>query len=644
MRHMTEARFAPGVAGLLLALIITVGVYWPGLQGAYVFDDFPNIVNNEALHLEHFAPADLSRAALSSPSSEFKRPLASLSFAFNHLATGLDPFWMKLTNLVIHLLNGALIFLLSARLLKFATGNAEPKRADATAALVAAAWLLLPINLTAVLYVVQRMESLAHLFVLLGLLGYLAGRQRMLAGRPGLLICIASLIIPTALGALVKEAAVILPFYAFCMEGLLFGFRTGNGRDKRLVALSFIVLFLPLAVGLAWLLPSVLNPATWAARDFTLATRLMSEARIIAGYIPWTLLPNPEWLSFYHDDFAASQGLLSPPTTLGGALLLAALTLLAWVVRFRAPLVSLGWAFYLGGHLLTGTILPLDLIYEHRNYFPSFGLLLIVIPVLAVPRASMLALPRYALLGALLLASASVTAMTAHSWGEPLRLAKELAARNPESPRAQYELGLTYVVYSRYQPDSPFITLARDQLEVAAGLPRASILPEQALIMMSAKTGLPQKEAWWDGMIAKLSWKKPSVDDVGAILSLAQCSYEPNCPLPAGRMLDVFLAALDHPHPSPRLLAGYATYAWNALGDQTLARTLAEAAVEGAPREPAFRVTLVQILLATRSLDDARSALGELKALDAGGRLNPEIAPLERRLLELEIEELPVPR
>lgn len=635
MRQMIDARFAPGTIGLFLALIVTVGVYWAGLHGAYVFDDFPNIVNNEALHLDRVSTADLSRAALSSPASEFKRPLASLSFALNHLATGLDPFWMKLTNLVIHLINGVLVFLLSARLLRL-SGRPDPGRIGATAALIAAAWMLLPINLTAVLYVVQRMESLAHLFVLLGLLGYLAGRQRMRSGRPGFLFCIASLTVPTALGALVKEPAVMLPFYAFCMDGLLFGFQTGNNRDKRVLALFSVVLFLPLAIGLAWLLPSVLNPATWAARDFTLKTRLLSEARIIAGYIPWTLLSNPEWLSFYHDDFEPSQGLLSPATTLGGALFLAALTLLAWIVRKRAPLASLGWAFYLGGHLLTGTILPLDLAYEHRNYFPSFGLLLIAIPLLAVPRASTFALSRHAVLAAFLLASASITALTAHSWGEPLRLAKELAARNPTSPRAQYELGFTYIVYSKYQPNSPYIALARDQLQAAAELPRASILPEQALIMLSAKTGLPQMEAWWDQMIFKLGRKKPSVDDVGALLSLARCSPEPDCSLPRHQMLGAFLAALDHPQPSPRLLGGYATFAWNTLGDPALAQAMAEAAVEAAPKEPAHRITLVQILLAAQRTEAARSALQELEALNSGGRLAPEIASLAARLGEME--------
>ncbi|HTN61847.1 MAG TPA: hypothetical protein VL147_09860, partial [Devosia sp.] len=112
--------------------------------------------------------------------------MASLSFAANYLATGLDPYWMKLTNLVIHLLNGLLVFLLARALLvaasKSIAAEAAPtevaSRTGVTAALIAGAWMLLPINLTAVVYVVQRMESMANLFVLLGLIGYMAGRRR----------------------------------------------------------------------------------------------------------------------------------------------------------------------------------------------------------------------------------------------------------------------------------------------------------------------------------------------------------------------------------------------------------------------------------------------------------------------------------
>ena len=180
---------------LATAFAITIAVYWPGLQGGFLFDDYPNIVDNKGVQPPDASLSSLVGAALSSPASDFKRPLASLSFAANYLTTGIDPYWMKLTNLIIHLLNGWLVFLLARTLLRAAAikniatvvaptsgwaPGTYPQRASVVAALIAAGWMLLPINLTAVLYVVQRMESMANLFVLLGLLGYVTGRRRML--------------------------------------------------------------------------------------------------------------------------------------------------------------------------------------------------------------------------------------------------------------------------------------------------------------------------------------------------------------------------------------------------------------------------------------------------------------------------------
>ena len=46
------------------------------------------------------------------------------------------------------------------------------------------------------------------------------------------------------------------------------------------------------------------------------------------------------------------------------------------------------------------------------------------------------------------------TANTARAWGDPLLLAQELAIRGSDSPRAQYELGRIYIIYSGYDPRS----------------------------------------------------------------------------------------------------------------------------------------------------------------------------------------------
>lgn len=680
---------------LLVFVLIVVSIcYWPGLSGGWLFDDYPNIVDNRGVQPADASLASLVNAALSSPASEFRRPLASLSFAANYLATGLNPYWMKLTNLLIHLLNGVLVFLLAKALLPYgvisknAAGSDIRKRADTKfhgsdskesgrtsriALCIATAWMLLPINLTAVLYVVQRMESLANIFVLIGLLGYTHGRHLMLYGpragalSPGFTLCLTSITVPTIAGVLGKETAVLLPFYGLLLEWCLFGFRqhsttrygtTATGtRDLRIIALFLVVIGVPLLSGLFYLLPLVLQPKAWATRDFTMETRLLSEARVVVDYVRWTIIPTPHALSFYHDDFDASTGLWMPWTTLASiAFLVVLVSLVPWL-RLRYPLAALGVALFIGSHLLTATILPLELIYEHRNYFASFGLMLVVIPILTVRRSCQLlpthpggptltpdnvriaephqqlvartcnwALP--AVLALLMAWWISQTALTAYAWGDPLRLAKELAARAPDSPRAQYELGRTYIIYSHYDPTSPYTRLAYTPLEKAASLPKSSILPQQALIFMSARMHLPIEENWWDSMITKLETRKPGVQDESSLIALMYCMRDHQCLLSKSRMNSAFQAAISHPEPSARILAAYGEYAWNLLSDVGLGEQLMTAAIKTAPGEAAYRITLFRMLISEEKYDDAKLQLAKLQLLNVGGYLDNEITAM----------------
>lgn len=704
-----------GAGLLVVALLLVTAIYWPGLSGSWLFDDYPNIVDNHGVQPSEVSIPALVRATLSSPASDFKRPLASLSFAANYLTSGLDPYAMKLTNLVIHLLNGLLVFVLARLLLRSVVVGAPPVRDSSLpmyeqepsrtgyapaeqerhtgiiAALIAAGWMLLPINLTAVLYVVQRMESMANLFVLLGLIGYVVGRRRMLAtstllpdhraglrwgrfspGARGFALCLLSITLPTAFGLLAKETAVMLPLYALLVEWMLFRFRTSSGkRDWRIFGSFVVVLVLPMLIGLGWLLPGLLKPQAWATRDFTLGTRLLSETRIVIDYICWTLLPTPNALSFYHDDFRISTGLLAPWSTLASLLLLIALVALMLWLRTRRPLAALGIALFLGCQLLTGTILQLELIYEHRNYFASFGLLLAIVPLLTAPaparrglsafvhkglppiveaasaanrtgftiksiateavltEALPFGLARRALLACLMLYWTMLTALTAYAWGDPLRLAEDLASRAPQSPRAQYELGRTFIIYSHYDPASPFTALAYAPLEQAASLPKSSVLPQQALIFMNSHMHLPLKDAWWDSMIAKLKTHVPGVQDESSLAALVQCARNGSCPLPTDRMVQAFEAALSHSNPSARLQATYGDYAWNVLNDHALGLRMTEGAVEDAPSEPAYRITLVRMLVATGHNVRARAALTQLQSLNFGGRLDASIQSMQ---------------
>lgn len=632
---MDSLRSRPVGAWLFVAaILLTCLVYWPGLQGGWFFDDYPNIVDNTDVQPPRLGLVELVDAALSSPASDLKRPLASLSFAGNYLVGGLDPFGWKLVNLAIHLLNGWLVLLLARALFNAcAVFHREVAGSELSAALIAAAWLLLPVNLTAVLFVVQRMESMANLFVLLGLLGYLAGRRRMLAGRNGLGYCIASLLLPTALGVLAKETAIMLPLYAFLVEWVLFGFRRATGGLDRGIALLFgLTLALPALAGLALLAPWLLKPSVWASRDFTLGTRLLSEARIVIDYIAWTLLPLPQSLSFYHDHYPLSRGLLSPWSTLSSLVLIFALLALAILLRQRRPLIALGLLLYFGSHLLTGTVLPLELVYEHRNYFPSLALLLTVVPVLVEggPKTRSL---RYASLVLLLCWWSGLTWLTAKAWSDPLRLAADLAVRAPESPRAQFGFGKELMLRAIHAPDSPQFAQAVTTLEQASAMPGSSILPEQQLIVSTSLIKRPLDPRWWNSIATKLSARAPNSEDMGALGALARCARSRDCELPLEPMQAAFIAALAHRPDDARVLTVYSDWAWNVLGDHSLGEQLADATVRARPRDADARITLARMNLVMGRPDKAREQLRALEQLNHAGRLDAAIAEL-RRLID----------
>ncbi|MET3652550.1 hypothetical protein [Dyella japonica] len=654
---MAEGSSQPriGLRMVALALLVTTIVYWPGLYGGWLFDDYPNIVDNKGIQPQSANLPSLITAALSSPASDLKRPLASLSFATNFLLTGLDPFWMKLSNLVIHLINGLLIFLVARSLTRLADRHRPTKRtAEVFAGWVASCWLLLPINLTGVLYVVQRMESLANVFVLLGLLGYIVGRYRMQhengSQLAGLGISAGSLIAGTVFGLMAKETAIMLPLYAFLIESILLGFgsRKSIKRDRRVIALFVVTLFVPFILGAAWLAPTLLQPEAWATRDFNISTRLLTEARVVVDYMVWTAFPLPSFLSFYHDDYIVSTGLLSPVGTSVCLCILAALIGLMLWMKKRRPLASTGIALFLGAQLLTATILPLELVYEHRNYFASFGLLLTIVDLLylrtvsstCIDTAAQDSQPRrtidsqlalFALL-ALTLWWTTATALTAYAWGDPLRLSVELANRGPDSPRAQYELGRTYIIYSGYDPHSPYTKLAYPPLERAARISASSILPLQALIFMNSRMHLPLDPKWWDTMATKLKERRPGVQDESSLGALAHCAADRLCDLPPQEMTRAFQAALDHPNPTARLLSMYGEYAWNVLDNKQMGLEMTRRASDGAPHEAVYLMNLIKMEIAVGELNRAQDDLLRLRKLSIGGSLDSSVEQLATML------------
>jgi hypothetical protein len=622
---------------LLVALLAMVFlVYWPGLGGGYVFDDIPNIVDNIALHVTRPVWNDWLAAMMSSVASELQRPLAMLTFATNHYFTGLDPRPMKLTNVAVHAFNAALVFGLVRIILLTALkaqDHARKQTAEWLALFVTACWALHPINLMAVLFVVQRMESLSHTFVFAGLWLYVSGRRRQLAGGNGWGMILTGLVPCTMVGLLAKESAALLPLYAFCVEACLFRFRgKDDRRDPRLYALFVGVLALPALLGLAWLLPKALNPGAFASRNFSLAERLMTEPRVVLTYLRWTLVPDLGQLSLYHDDYLPSRGLWSPPSTIASLLAIPGLLLIAWLCRKRRPLVSLGLSWFLAAQLLTATIIPLELVFEHRNYFASLGICLAFADLLLLATGP--GQPRrlgILIASAFLLFCAAITYARALEWSNQVRFSLTEADKHPQSPRATYDAARTMVILTNYEADSPFFAKAVVALERARQVPHNGVLPDQAMIMFAAHTGRPLQADWWEDMYDKLRHQPIGPQELAAMASLTKCATEQHCGLPRESMLKMFDAGLSQ-GANAEVLNMYGDYALNQMVDGELALRLWRQASALHSKEPQYHVNQAKLLIYLGRYDEARAQIAILRKMGRLGQNEASAVFLEGRL------------
>ena len=244
---------------ILILVILTSLAYLPGLSDFWVSDDIPNIVSNPALKINTLDGDSLLTAATANDSGPLKRPLASLSFGLNYYFSGkqLNAQHFKTTNLAIHIFNGILVYLVAFYLIKILNSSTKITLPEKSLALVVAAvWALHPIQLTAVLYVVQRMTSMSALFVLAGLLVFIMGRIRLTEQKP---YAVAQMYIGiglgTLLGALCKENALLLPYLALVIEITILSNLSNNNQRQRKQIIVFYSLStaLPAVLGLIYL-------------------------------------------------------------------------------------------------------------------------------------------------------------------------------------------------------------------------------------------------------------------------------------------------------------------------------------------------------------------------------------------------------
>jgi protein O-mannosyl-transferase len=431
-----NSKSSPSLLVLLLFLILLVTgiIYFPALESIFLLDDFLNLRD-----LGEIKDRGLGFYLFGNSAGPGGRPLSLLTFAMQHESWPADPFAFKLTNLLLHLLNGVLVFYICCFIVPHIKLISSARIVFPY--LVTGLWLIHPIQLTTVLYVVQRMTILSTTFMLSGLVIYLVGRKYYLSERrkSHLFLTIAGIYLCMVLSILSKEIGIVLPLYILTLEFSLLNINRPKSAWRQytvpFLVLPLIMFVIYILVGFEGLVSS------HAFRGYSLGQRLLSEANVLVDYLRLLLTPAYGAFTLFRDDYPISNGFLTPPITLINSIIILMLLLIAMVYRRKLVIISFAILWFFFGHILESTLIPLEIFFEHRNYLPSLGIIIFVSWILIkVTEQIQQKIIRFSIIPGFVLLITMVTIAEVGLWKNPYLQANSWAAMSPLSKRAHNHL------------------------------------------------------------------------------------------------------------------------------------------------------------------------------------------------------------
>ncbi len=463
-----------GFAALAI-LIVTLFVYANSLSSPFIFDDGPNIRDNQlirsweaALHPDRYCSTvhPMSDEALICHFFRM-RHIGYLSFALNYAANGLHVEGYHAVNICIHLCNSLLIYLL-VLLLQRTPALAESKGDRLKGAAVFAALLFAahPLQTQAVTYIVQRLTSLATFFYLLSVVLYISMRlmqtghaskkygQRFSPTTTGLYVLS---LVSAVMAMKTKEIAFTLPVTIALGEFIFF-----EGRALKRAAIVFPFLLTMLIIPLQ--LIGMDSPASGLIGDMRDVSRvrsdlsrkdyLLTQMTVIAKYLQLLIFPAGQNADY---DYRVYRSLSDPRVLISTLLILTLVTAGVFLLlryRKRVPrtrIISFGIFWFFIALSVESSVIPiLDVIFEHRVYLPSAGFCIAASISLSMLAGRLgkrtpwikKAAPAAAGIVIILLAGAAYARNMV--WQDEVTFWSDVTAKSPGKPRGYLNLGLAY--------------------------------------------------------------------------------------------------------------------------------------------------------------------------------------------------------
>ena len=475
------AKLWPALILIALAgLLIYSNIY----HNPFVFDDIHIIRDNDVI-------CDLSRY-LQPENFFFRRGFTNLTFALNYQWGKLDVTGYHLVNVVIHVINGWIVYFLALLLLRnLASPDKSPNEAEAiqsrsarrgkskkarggtsrtrgpssgyervfsspstariTALAAALVFICHPLQTQAITYTVQRYAALAALFYMTAVLFYLQARlahRKKTSSTTSTPVFILYLLagLSAILALLSKENACTLPVVLLLAEYLLFE-RSWRAWKKKLPYFTGILVFWVL-VGLfifgffqkAPELGTLLEDVVSLSRETAKVSRwryLCTQFNVIVIYIRLLFVPSKQAIDYlYH----FKQGFFDGPTPVAFLFLL--IVLAAGLLNLKKrPVVTLCILWFFITLSIESSIIPIkDALFEHRLYLPLFGFSLIV-PYLVFSLFPGKRVRAAAVCAAIIIAFGITAHVRNAVYRDEITLWGDVVSKRPGNDRGHYNLG-----------------------------------------------------------------------------------------------------------------------------------------------------------------------------------------------------------
>ena len=359
-------------------LVILGAIYSNSFSVGWLFDDNNNVIFNKNIEMASLNWDEVTRTFYGRDATQthISRPLSYLTFGLNYLVAGHEVFGYHLVNFIIHYLAGVFLFLFLYNTLRLPVLQDRYRDSAYSIALLAVFfWATHPIQVAAVTYIVQRMAILAALFSIMAMYFYL--KARVATARKSKIVFFLFCSFSVILAFACKENGAMLPvslwlFDLFLVQGVA---SASVKKSLKMIALPLVVLgVLAILYGQTG---SLLGG--YENRPFTLGERLLTQPRVLLMYVSLLLYPLESRLTMFHD-VEISTGLFTPWSTLPAAITVTGFIIVGLMLSRRRPLIGYCILFFFLNHLVEGSIISLELIYEHRNYLPS--MLFFILPSL----------------------------------------------------------------------------------------------------------------------------------------------------------------------------------------------------------------------------------------------------------------------